>query len=132
MSTKVFWMMIGLVVVCGVVAAVIIVLVAGQAIRARRSEIGIRRAIGATPSDILQQIWAECLIISVMGGLVGTLVGLGGGWGLAHWRGLDFAFSPMDILLGPMALVLLGSLAGLLPAYAATRLDPALALRPSS
>ena len=132
MSTKVFWMMIGLALVCGVVAAVIIVLVAGQAIRTRRGEIGIRRAVGATPGDILQQIWAECLIVSLIGGLIGTLVGLAGGWGLAHGRGLDFAFSPIDILLGPMLLVLLGSLAGLLPAYAATRLDPARALQPSS
>jgi putative ABC transport system permease protein len=134
-SWTVFYMMLGLAGLFGIVAAVIIVLVAGQAIRARRGEIGIRRAIGATPSDIMQQIWAECLMISLLGGVIGTLIGLGGGWGLAHWRQAYFGFNPNDIfhpldLLGPLFLVVLGSLAGLLPAQAATRLDPAQALRP--
>jgi putative ABC transport system permease protein len=136
-SRTVFYMMLGLAGLCGIVAAVIIVLVAGQAIRARHGEIGIRRAIGATPGDIMQQVWVECLIVSLLGGVIGTLVGLGGGWGLAHWRQVQFGFNPNDIfhpldLLGPLFLVVLGSLAGLLPAQAATRVDPAEALQPSS
>jgi len=136
-SWTVFYMMLGLSGLCGIVAAVIIVLVAGQAIRARRGEIGIRRAVGATPGDITQQIWVECLIVSLLGGAIGTLIGLGGGWALAHWRQTYFGFNPNDIfhpldLLGPLFLVVLGSLAGLLPARAATRLDPAEALCPSS
>ena len=129
MWNTVFYIMLGLTALCGIVAAVIIVLVAGQAVRTRRGEIGIRRAVGATPGDILQQVWAECLIVSLLGGLLGTVLGLAGGWGLARWRHLEFGFTPAD-LLGPLALVLLGSLAGLLPARAATRLDPVEALRP--
>lgn len=134
-SHTVFYMMLGLAGLCGVVAAVIIVLVAHAAVRARRGEIGIRRALGATPGDILQQVWGECLIVSLLGGLIGTLLGLAGGWGLAYARQAVFGFSPKDIfhaadLLGPLVLVVMGSLAGLLPAQAATRLDPADALRP--
>jgi putative ABC transport system permease protein len=138
MSHQLFWMLIGLAAICGVVAAVIILLVAGQAIRARRREIGIRRAVGATPGDIMQLIWTECLIVSVLGGVIGVVVGLAGGWGVVQWLNvgrqpqnlLGFAFNPVD-LLGPLALVAIGSLAGLLPAQTATGIDPARALQPS-
>jgi putative ABC transport system permease protein len=80
------------------------------------------------PVDVLRQIWAEGLLVSLLGGAVGLLLGLAGAWGLAQWRGLPFALEPL-VWTVPLALVLVASLAGLFPARAAARLDPSVALR---
>lgn len=129
LSRNVFYLLLGLAGVCGLVAVFLIVLVFGQAVRNRRGEIGIRRAMGATPGDILIQFWVEGLVISVIGGLVGVLLGIGGAYGLAASRGLDFGFGPL-VAIAPLAIVVFASLAGLIPARSAAGLDPAQALRP--
>ena len=87
--------------------------------------------MGATPSDILVQFWLEGLATSLAGGVVGVLLGVGGAMGLAASRQLDFAFGPLVILV-PLAIVLLSSLAGLIPARTAASLDPAQALSPQA
>ena len=129
LSRNVFYLLLGLAGVCGLVAVFLIVLVFGQAVRNRRREIGIRRAMGATPGDILIQFWVEGLVISVICGLVGVLLGIGGAYGLAASRGLDFGFGPL-VAIAPLAIVVFASLAGLIPARSAAGLDPAQALRP--
>ncbi|MDA1049374.1 MAG: ABC transporter permease [Planctomycetota bacterium] len=128
-SRNVFYLLLGLAGVCGLAAVFLIVLVYGQAVRSRRGEIGIRRAMGATPGDILIQFWAEGLVTSVIGGLVGVLLGIGGAYGLAASRGLEFGFGPL-VVVAPLAIVVFASLAGLIPARSAAGLDPAEALRP--
>ena len=130
-SRNVFYLLLGIAVVCGVVAALVIVLVSSQTLRQRRGEIGIRRALGATPNDILQQIWTESLAVSLVGGLLGVLLGTGAAYGLATWRQLAFAVDAR-VVLAPLAIILLTSLAGLIPARSAAELDPAQALRPSA
>ncbi|MDA1018464.1 MAG: ABC transporter permease [Planctomycetota bacterium] len=128
-SRNVFYLLLGLAEVCGLVAVFLIVLVYGQAVRGRRGEIGIRRAMGATPGDILIQFWVEGLVTSITGGLVGVLLGMGGAYGLAASRGLEFGFGP-QVVVAPLAIVAFASLAGLIPARSAAGLDPAEALRP--
>lgn len=130
-SRSVVFLLLGLAVLCTLVATAAIVVVFGQAVRARRGEIGVRRAIGATSSDILFQIWAEGFLVSVVGGTAGLLLG----WATAEWltasRNLAFGFAPIVIAI-PVTLALLSSLAGLIPARAAAKLDPAVALRPTA
>jgi putative ABC transport system permease protein len=130
-SRSVFLLLLGLAAVFAVVAAAVIGLVFHQAVRARRAEIGLRRALGAERGDILKQIWIEGLLVSLLGGVVGLGLGLGGTYGLAAWRKLPFAFDA-PVLAVPLAVVVLTSLAGLLPAREAGHLDPAEALRPTT
>lgn len=131
LSRNVFLLLLGLAGLCGLVAAFLVVLVFGQAVRARRGEIGVRRAMGATPTDILTQFWLEGLATSLAGGVVGVLLGVVGAIGLSASRNLDFAFGPLVILV-PLAIVLVSSLAGLIPARTAANLDPARALSPQA
>lgn len=127
-SRSVVFLLLGLAVVCALVAAAAIGLVSGQAIRARRGEIGVRRAIGATSDDILRQIWTEGLLVSFAGGATGLVAG----WAIARWlaasRNLAFSVDPVVIAV-PIGLILLASLAGLIPARQAARMEPVDALR---
>ena len=128
LSRSVFVLLLGLSGVGAVLAMLIIGLVTQQAVRARQVEIGIRRAIGALPDDILQQVAVEGVAVSLVGGLVGLALGLPAAWLLARWQALGLGFT-LAVVVGPLLLVTLAALAGVLPARAAARLDPAVALR---
>jgi putative ABC transport system permease protein len=130
-SQQVLWLLLGLAAVLAVSVAVVIGLVFQQTIRTRQGEIGIRRALGATPTDILQQIGVEGLLVSLLGGVFGFGVGMAATWGLMNWRDLPIN---LDLLvLGISAgVALLPTVAGLIPARAAAQLDPAVALRPAA
>ena len=130
-SRGVFYLLFGLAAVFMLVATAVIGLVFQQATRTRRGEIAVRRAIGAEPGDILKQIWVEGLLVSATGGVIGLILGLIVSWGLGQWWHVPFAFDVLVLLVPPIA-VLFTSLAGLLPARAAARLDPAEALRPAA
>jgi putative ABC transport system permease protein len=128
LSRSVFLLLLGLAGVGALVAALVIGVVTQQAVKARQDEIGIRRAVGAVPSDILQQVAAEGVLVSVLGGVVGLAVGLAAAWGLSAWQQLAFEVNGL-VVAGPLLLLLVAALAGLWPARAAARLDPAVALR---
>jgi putative ABC transport system permease protein len=128
LSRSVLLLLLGLAGVGAIVAALVIALVMQQAIKARQGEIGIRRAIGATPADILQQVAAEGLAVSILGGVVGMALGFAAAWGLAHLQQMAFAVNAA-VIAGPLIFVLVAALAGLWPAFFAARLDPAVALR---
>jgi putative ABC transport system permease protein len=128
LSRSVFMLLLGLSGVGAVLAMVIIGLVTQQGVRVRQGEIGIRRAIGALPDDILQQVAVEGVAVSLVGGLVGLTLGLPAAWLLARWQALGLGFT-VAVVVGPLLLVTLAALAGVLPARAAARLDPAVALR---
>jgi putative ABC transport system permease protein len=127
-SRAVLFLLLGLAVLCAVVAATVIGVVFTQAVRSRRAEIGIRRAIGATPSDILWQVWAEGSTVSFIGGVAGFLLGWKAAQWLAEARNLAFGFNALVVSI-PAILALLSSFAGWIPAWRAARLDPADALR---
>jgi len=128
LSRSLFFLLLGLSAVGGIVAMLVIALVTQQSIKVRHGEIGIRRAIGALPDDILRQVAAEAAVISTCGGAVGVAVGIPVAWLLARSQGLGVEVTPA-VVAGPLVLVTLGALAGMLPARSAAQLDPATALR---
>ena len=95
----------------------------------RRSEIGLRRAIGATRRHIAQQFLAESLLLAVMGGAAGSLLGAAVTAAYATSRGWD-AVVPLLAVGGALGAALgIGALAWLYPAMRAARLAPTDALR---
>src|SRR5690606_2819004 len=97
-------------------------------VSARRAEIGLRRAVGATRRHILVQFLTESLVIAVAGGLAGIALG----WGLALAVDLaspwTLAFSPGAALLGFAVSALAGVLFCTYPALRAAALSPVAAL----
>jgi putative ABC transport system permease protein len=128
LSRTVVFLLLGLSVVGAAVAMLVIGLVTQHSIKVRQGEIGIRRAIGALPRDIVQQVGAEAAAISVLGGVFGIVLGLPVAWLLARSQALGVTVT-VAVIVGPLVLVTLAALAGLLPARAAAQLDPATALR---
>jgi putative ABC transport system permease protein len=97
----------------------------------RRSEIGVRRALGATRGHIRLQFLLEAILLGAAGGLAGTLLGIAVTYGHSHLQHITFAIPPHAIALGIAAATFISALAGLSPATRAARLTPADAIRPA-
>jgi putative ABC transport system permease protein len=95
----------------------------------RRSEIGLRRALGATRGHIALQFLAESLLLSSLGGAVGVASGLGATAAYATLEGWSILVPPVAIESALAAAVFIGAAAGLYPALRASRLSPTEALR---
>jgi putative ABC transport system permease protein len=95
----------------------------------RRSEIGLRRALGATRRHVSIQFLAEALLLSAIGGLAGALLGSAVTAGYDLVRGWDVLVPYVGVVGGFAAAVLIGAVAGLYPAARAARLSPTDALR---
>jgi putative ABC transport system permease protein len=128
LSRSLFFLLLALSAVGGIVAMLVIALVTQQSVKVRHGEIGIRRAMGALPDDILHQVAAEAAVVSAGGGALGVGLGIPVAWLLARSQGLDVDVTPA-VIVGPLVLVTLAALAGVLPARSAAKLDPATALR---
>jgi putative ABC transport system permease protein len=95
----------------------------------RTREIGIRMAIGAKGKDILTQFLVEALTLSIAGGLIGILLGVGASRILAWKANWNIALPPESILLAFGFSAAIGVFFGFYPARKASRLDPIEALR---
>ena len=95
----------------------------------RTREIGTRKALGARTGDILFQFLIESMIISAIGGIIGTLLGLGTAAVGMKLVGVDFAVNPLVILLAVGFSAVVGMFFGIYPARKAAGLDPIEALR---
>jgi putative ABC transport system permease protein len=99
----------------------------------RTREIGLRKSIGASRSDILTQFLFEAILLSAMGGGIGTLLGLGATLGFYGVVSSFVGPAPIPYLLIVSVAVgfstLVGTVFGTYPAYRASRLDPIAALR---
>ena len=94
----------------------------------RRSEIGLRRALGATRGHIRTQFLAEAITLALLGGIAGIITGAAATASYAHSKGWATVI-PTDAWAGGLAAaILIGALAGLLPAIRAARLSPTQAL----
>lgn len=95
----------------------------------RTHEIGLRKAIGATQQDILIQFMIEAIILSAVGGAIGTLIGVGGITLVSVVSPLKAGISPAAILLATGVSGGIGLFFGVVPARRAAQLDPIVALR---
>jgi putative ABC transport system permease protein len=95
----------------------------------RRSEIGLRRALGATRRHLGIQFLTESLLLSLAGGIAGVALGAGVAAAYASSRGWEVVVPPVVMLGGVLAAVAVGAVAGLYPALRAARLAPVDALR---
>ena len=98
--------------------------------RARaRSEIGLRRALGATKSQIRTPFLSESILLAVIGGVVGVLAGAAATAVYASAKSWAVVI-PVEAWSGGIAsAILIGAFAGLMPAVRASRMPPTVALR---
>jgi len=95
----------------------------------RRTEIGVRRAVGASRNAILLQFLLEAVLLSFAGGILGILIGVGGTQIVARLQHLPFLLLPMAIFAASLLSIVLGLLFGVYPAWKASMTDPIDALR---
>ena len=95
----------------------------------RTREIGIRLAVGARERDILVQFLIEAVFLSVAGGAVGILLGIGGSLLISRFAGWSTLISPGAVLVAFSFSAAVGIFFGFYPARKASRLDPIEALR---
>jgi putative ABC transport system permease protein len=95
----------------------------------RTREIGVRKALGATRKDIAAQFLVEAVTVTSVGGVLGIIIGIGGGFLVKFISGFPAAAPLWSILLGFGVSTSVGLVAGLWPAVKAARQDPIEALR---
>ncbi|MGD0309438.1 MAG: ABC transporter permease [Acidobacteriota bacterium] len=95
----------------------------------RTREIGLRQAVGAKTRDILLQFLVEAVTLSVLGGIVGIVIGLTASLLISHFAEWSTQVSPLSILLAFVFSALVGVFFGYYPARKAAFLDPIEALR---
>ena len=120
---------LGLGVVALIVGAVGVANIMIISVLERRSEIGLRRALGATKGQIRTQFLAESILLAVIGGVVGVLAGAAATAVYAGSKGWAVVI-PVEAWSGGIAsAILIGAFAGLMPAVRASRMPPTVALR---
>ena len=96
----------------------------------RTQEIGVRMAVGARQSDILQQFLIEAVLVCILGGILGVLLSLGIGQLIGHFAGdtFEMAYSTTSIIAAFVCSSLIGIVFGFIPARNAAQLNPVDAL----
>lgn len=93
----------------------------------RTREIGLRKAVGATPRDIMMQFLIESIILSLFGGAIGIGLGTLGSIGISQF--ISTSVTPWSVMLSFGFSAAIGIIFGVAPAIRAARLDPIEALR---
>jgi putative ABC transport system permease protein len=95
----------------------------------RIKEIGLRMSLGAKRTDIIQQFLLEALLISMVGGAMGVILGVGLAYGIASRLDIPTIITPFSILISFGVAAVVGLLSGISPARKAANQDPILSLR---
>jgi putative ABC transport system permease protein len=98
-------------------------------VRARIREIGIRKALGATYREIKLQFLAEAVIISLTGGIVGSIVGLALPLSIRLFTDYALPISGWSVVIALTAATVVGVVFGTVPATRAAQMDPVEALK---
>ena len=129
-TNGIFAVLVGVVALSLVVGGIVIMNIMLMVVTERTREIGLRKALGARRSDIMAQMLTESVVLSVFGGVVGTMLGAGIALDdrVASRRSRRRSNS-WSVALGIGITALVGLFFGLYPASRAARLDPIEALR---
>ncbi|MDP3562457.1 MAG: ABC transporter permease [Legionellaceae bacterium] len=90
----------------------------------RKKEIGIRKAIGAKNSDIRLLFLIESILLALIGGIIGSLIGLLFTWIIAYFNQWSFAINTVSLAMGCIVSVTTGIFFGFYPAHRAAQLQP--------
>jgi putative ABC transport system permease protein len=128
-TSGIFAVLIGVVALSLVVGGVVIMNIMLMVVSERTREIGLRKALGARRSDIMMQMLTESVVLSMFGGVIGTIVGAMIALGISAVTPVPASIEPWSVALGIGITALVGLFFGLYPASRAARLDPIEALR---
>ena len=129
-STKVLTILLGSIAsISLIVGGIDIMNIMLVSVTERTREIGIRMAIGAKSWDIRLQFLTEALVLSLIGGLIGVIIGLIGSWAISMFSSFNAVVSIFYVLLPFTVAGLVGLFFGFYPAYKASLLNPINALR---
>jgi putative ABC transport system permease protein len=125
----IFAVLVGVVALSLVVGGIVIMNIMLMVVTERTFEIGLRKALGAKRRDIMLQVLAESVTLSVAGGIVGTTLGFLVALIISSVSPLPAAVQLWSVVLGIGITALVGLFFGVYPAMRAARLDPIEALR---
>jgi putative ABC transport system permease protein len=128
-TNGIFAVLIGVVALSLVVGGIVIMNIMLMVVTERTREIGLRKALGARRSDIMAQMLTESVVLSVFGGVVGTILGVATATAISALTPIPAAIEIWSVALGIGITALVGLFFGLYPAMQAARLDPIEALR---
>jgi putative ABC transport system permease protein len=124
-----FVAMIGIAAISMVVGGIVIMNIMLVSVTERTREVGIRKAMGARRSDVLQQFLIEAVILALAGGMVGVLLGIGVAKGVTFAVGMPSVIKLWAVFAGLIVAASVGVFFGVYPARRAATLDPIAALR---
>ena len=128
-TNGIFAVLIGVVGLSLVVGGIVIMNIMLMVVSERTREIGLRKALGARKTDIMAQMLTESVVLSIFGGVIGTLIGAGIAMTIARFTPIPASVELWSVGLGITITALVGLFFGLYPAMRAARLDPIEALR---
>jgi len=128
-TNGIFAVLVGVVGLSLVVGGIVIMNIMLMVVTERTREIGLRKALGARRSDIMSQMLTESVVLSVFGGVIGTILGAAIAITIAKFTPIPAAVEWWSVMLGITITALVGLFFGLYPAMRAARLDPIEALR---
>ena len=121
--------LIGVAAMALLIGAIVIMSLMSIAVAERRKEIGVRRSVGADRASIIFQFLLEAVLVSFSGGILGVLIGFGGMQLVARVQRLPLVIVWTTVLSAIVLSLLVGVIAGIYPAWKASRVDPIQALR---
>jgi putative ABC transport system permease protein len=95
----------------------------------RTAEIGLRKALGATPGDLFRQFVIEAGVLTAVGGLLGVATGMAAGYVVPRTANIAVTITPLPVVIAVGVAVAVGLVFGVYPALRAARLAPIEALR---
>jgi putative ABC transport system permease protein len=128
-TSGIFAVLIGVVGLSLVVGGIVIMNIMLMVVTERTREIGLRKALGARRSDIMSQMLTESVVLSMFGGVIGTIFGAIIALVISSFTPIPAAIEAWSVALGIGITALVGLFFGLYPAMRAARLDPIEALR---
>ncbi len=128
-SKAIYGALVPLVGISLVVGGIVLMNIMLVSVTERTREVGVRKALGARRLAIMWQFLVEAITLSLVGGILGILIGLGLAWGISLASPLPFAVAGWSLVLGLVTTFLIGGVFGTYPAWKAAGFDPVEALR---